>query len=324
MMRSAQGPIDDPALVQFVRFLEGEKNASQHTVENYLMDLRQFVEVTWGRDARPPFPWNQVDRIAVRRFLAVVQKRGASPATARRKVSSLRSFFRYLLREEMVSANPVSGILLPKRERRLPSVFSVEEVGRLLAAPMLETPGASSRQDPFAECARRRDAAILEIIYSAGLRLSELTGLRVEELDLLSGVLRVRGKGKKERLCPLGRPALRALQAYLEARDRWLSARGLPLRGAPLFLNKNGGALTPRSVERMMKKYLLAAGLDPSKSPHALRHSFATHLLDAGADLRSVQELLGHASLSTTQIYTHVSIDRLREVYEKAHPRARL
>lgn len=322
MSQIAQGGQNDPALEQFVRYLQGEKNASTHTIANYLMDLRQFILLHWGPDARPPFPWHEVDRFSARRFLASFQKSGCAPATARRKVSSLRTFFRFLLREELIKHNPVAGVVMPRRERKLPAVFTVEEVGRLLEAPL-------KRADPpkpgtFEACARLRDAAILEILYSAGLRLSELAGLKESEIDLLSGVVRVRGKGKKERLCPLGGPAIRALRAYMDERERWLVAQGKDLRGAPLFVNKNGGALTPRSIERMMKKYLGEAGLDPSRSPHALRHSFATHLLDAGADLRSVQELLGHASLSTTQIYTHVSIDRLKEVYEKAHPRARL
>lgn len=318
-----QEPENDPALEQFVRYLEGEKNASGHTIANYLMDLRQFIHQQWGSDARPPFRWAEVDRFAGRRFLASFQKNGCSPATARRKLASLRSFFRFLLREEIVKSNPVAGLILPRRLRKLPAVFSVEEVGRLLAAPLREDAGTESK-NPFARCARLRDGAILEIIYSTGMRLSEVTSLKEDQVDLLSGLIRVRGKGKKERLCPLGGPATKALRAYLDERESWLALSEKPRRGAPLFLNKLGGPLTPRSVERMMKKYLIAAGLDPSRSPHALRHSFATHLLDAGADLRSVQELLGHASLSTTQIYTHVSIERLKEVYEKAHPRARL
>jgi integrase/recombinase XerC len=283
--------------------------------------LRQFIALQWGANAQPPFRWGEVDRFAARRYLAILQKGGCAAATARRKLSALRSFFRFLAREEIVKANPVAGVSLPRRPRTLPAVFTVEEVSRLLAAPLSIEPNAN---DAFARCARARDAAILEILYSAGLRLSELATLREEQIDLLSGVIRVRGKGMKERLCPLGRPAIKALRAYLDERESFLAEIGRARRGAPLFVNKAGGPLTPRSIERMMKKYLIAAGLDASRSPHALRHSFATHLLDAGADLRSVQELLGHASLSTTQIYTHVSIERLKDVYEKAHPRARL
>lgn len=316
---------NDPALAGFLTYLQVECNASEHTVNNYLLDLRQFIAGQWGEDARPPYPWRDVDRFAARRFLASAQKRGCSPATARRKLASLRSFFRYLVREERVPHNPFAGVVLPKRERKLPSVLSPEEVARLLEAPLKVACSARScRQDPFSTCKRLRDAAILELIYSAGLRLSEVASLRMDHIDLLGGIVRVKGKGKKERVCPLGKPATHALLRYLEAREAWLDSLGQSPRGGPLFINKNGGALTPRSIERMMKPYLIAAGLDPALSPHALRHSFATHLLDAGADLRSVQELLGHALLSTTQIYTHVSLDRIRDVYNRAHPRARL
>lgn len=312
---------DDPALLHFSRYLAGERNASHHTLANYLMDIRQFIAQQWGPEAGPPFRWNEVDRFAGRRFLASFQKQGCEASTTRRKLSSMRSLFRFLMREEYVKGNPFTGLALPRKVRRLPQVLSVDEVRRLLEAPLQAAP-AGGPDRAWDACARLRDAALLELIYSTGMRLAELTGLRDEQLDVLSGVVRVRGKGKKERLCPLGRPATRALRAYLEQRDLVISARGARGRPPALFLNKQGGALSPRSVERMMKKYLLQCGLSAERSPHALRHSFATHLLDAGADLRSVQELLGHASLSTTQIYTHVSIERLKEVYEKAHPRA--
>lgn len=322
MQSSEPGIPDDPALREFARYLQAERNASAHTLANYLMDINQFIRQQWGEQARPPFRWLEVDRYAGRRFLAGFQKAGSAPATARRKLSSMRSFFRFLLREELVKSNPFAGLVLPRRARKLPAVLTVEEVGRLLAAPLSAPPAPGAA--PFSACASLRDAAILELIYSTGMRLSEVTSLREEQIDLLGGAIRVRGKGKKERLCPMGGPAIRALRAYIEAREQFLQSTGRSRKGAPLFLNKAAGALTPRSVERMMKKYLREAGLSATHSPHALRHSFATHLLDAGADLRSVQELLGHASLSTTQIYTHVSIERLKEVYERAHPRARL
>lgn len=320
---SKSEPANDPALEQFMRYLEAEKSASPHTITNYLMDIRQFILQQWGENGRPPFAWNEVDRFAGRRFLAGFQKGGCSPATSRRKLSSMRSFFRFLVREEVVKTNPFTGLALPRRVRKLPTVLSVDEVGRLLGAPLKKTFDSEARQ-PFTRCAQLRDAAILELIYSTGMRLSEVTSLKEEQVDLLSGLIRVRGKGKKERMCPLGNPAIKAVRAYLDERETFLALLGKSRRSAALFLNKNLGPLTPRSVERMMKKYLAQAGLNTSRSPHALRHSFATHLLDAGADLRSVQELLGHASLSTTQIYTHVSIERLKDVYEKAHPRARL
>lgn len=288
----------------------------------YLLDVRQFVACVWGDAAEPPFRWKEADRFAARKFLVQCQKRGGSASTTGRKLSSLRSLYRFLVREGHASINPFSGLPLPKRGKRLPKVLSADEVGRLLDAP-LQSLAESKRPDTpeaqrWADYAALRDTAILELLYSTGMRLGELAGLRDKDVDLLSGTVRVMGKGKKERLCPLGRPAQRALRKALEAR----AGAGVGAAASILFLNKSGGRLTPRSIERLMKQHLVRAGLNPEFSPHALRHSFATHLLDAGADLRSVQELLGHASLSTTQIYTHVSIERLKKVYEQAHPRA--
>ena len=322
-------PDDDPALAHFVRYLRAERNASEHTVANYAMDIRQFITLQWGGETSPPFRWKEADKFSARRFLVTFQKAGSQATTTRRKMSSLRSFFRFMMREEYVATNPFVGLVMPKRPRNLPRILSVAEVGRLLEAPLAdagrqrtEDRGRKAEDGLWAEYARWRDAAMLEVLYSGGLRVAELTGLGDAQIDFLSGLARVRGKGKKERLCPLGGPACRALQKSLELRDLLWAGWGKGGRPPAVFLNKHGGRLTPRSVERHMKRYLMAAGLDPNLSPHALRHSFATHLLDAGADLRSVQELLGHASLSTTQIYTHVSIERLKEVYEKAHPRA--
>lgn len=317
----------DPCVEHFLRYMEGERNASPHTIANYLMDIGQFALGVWGPEARPPFPWKETDRYTARRFLAGFQKAGMSPSTTARKVSSLRSFYRFMVREEHVAANPFSGLLSPKRVKKLPNVLSVTEVNRLLQAP-LKARGQDAEEGTgraprgWAGYARCRDAAILELLYSTGMRVSELTSLADDQVDFLSGVVKVRGKGKKERLCPFGRPAHRALRQAAERRDLVWAAMGRKGRIPHVFLNKNGGRLTTRSVERMMKKYLAAAGLNPAVSPHALRHSFATHMLDAGADLRSVQELLGHASLSTTQIYTHVTVERLKQVYEQAHPRA--
>lgn len=307
----------------FVAYLRAERNASEHTIANYLMDIRQFIALTWGENAPPPCAWKRVDRFAARGFLVHHQKTGKEATTSRRKLSSLRSFFKFMLREEMVSLNPFSGLVLPKLPRYLPKVLSVDEVGRLLNAPFLERiDKAEPGNKAWDTYARDRDVAILEVLYTTGARLNEIAALAENQVDLLSGVLKVRGKGKKERICPLGNPAIKALRRALQARDNiWLSL-GKSGRPPALFLNKWGGRLTPRSIERMMKKYLISAGLNPDLSPHALRHSFATHLLDAGADLRSVQELLGHANLSTTQIYTHISVERLREVYDQAHPKA--
>lgn len=325
MASNASVPVpadDDPALAHFVRYLRAERNASEHTVANYAMDIRQFITLQWGGETPPPFRWKEADKFSARRFLVTFQKAGSQATTTRRKMSSLRSFFRFMMREDYVATNPFVGLVMPKRPRNLPRILSVAEVGRLLEAPLADGGGEKAESGVWPEYARWRDAAMLEVLYSGGLRVAELTGLGDAQIDFLSGLARVRGKGKKERLCPLGGPACRALQKSLELRDLLWAGWGKGGRPPAVFLNKHGGRLTPRSVERHMKRYLMAAGLDPNLSPHALRHSFATHLLDAGADLRSVQELLGHASLSTTQIYTHVSIERLKEVYEKAHPRA--
>ncbi len=307
-------------------YLEGEKNASEHTRVNYLMDIRQFAGLTWGDDIKLPVSWASADRFAARRFAVSFQKMESAPATTARKISSLRSFYRYLLREELVPVNPFSGLQIPRRERRLPDVLSVDQVGRLLDAPMkLKDDGGGDGRRGDANWryyAVVRDRAILEVLYSTGMRVSELIGMDESQADLVSGLVKARGKGKKERLCPLGRPAVRALREALDARETLYFGEGRSYRRGAPFLNKHGGRITVRSVERIMKKYLAEAGLRADVSPHALRHSFATHLLDAGADLRCVQELLGHASLSTTQIYTHISVERLKEVYEQAHPRA--
>jgi len=315
----------DPRLEQFLRYLRGERDASVHTLRNYRMDILQFATLTWGADARPPFAWRETDRYTARRFLAGFQRDGKKATTTNRKLSSLRSFYRFLMREGLSDVNPFTGVPSPKLPKRLPHVLGVVDVGRLLDAPRKAEPPPGAAEHPraraFAEYARQRDAAILELLYSTGMRVSELTGLVADRIDYLSGVIKVRGKGKKERLCPMGNPAARALKAALAARADWLLALG-QRGGSPLFLNKHGGSLTVRSIERMLKKYAVLVGLSADLSPHSLRHSFATHLLDAGADLRSVQELLGHASLSTTQIYTHVSIERLKAVYDLAHPRA--
>jgi len=316
---------EDAGLSDFVQYLRVEKNASVHTVDNYLMDIQQFVSHAWGVGAAPPYEWATVNRMHARSFLVYFQKAGCKPSTTSRKLSSLRSLFKFLQREERIKNNPFSGLPLPKREKYLPNILSVEEVARLLDAPkkLLEDPLVKPRgSELFNTYAMARDTAILEMLYSTGTRLSELTSLTERQLDLLGGVITVYGKGKKERICPLGSPAARAMMTCIEYRDSFFAALDKPGKPKSFFLNKNGDPISNRSVERMMKKYLGFAGLNTALSPHAMRHSFATHLLDAGADLRSVQELLGHASLSTTQIYTHVSIERLKEVYDLAHPRA--
>ena len=239
----------------------------------------------------------------------------------------MRSFYKYLEREGLASGNPFAGLKAPKRARKLPSFLSQAEVIRLLDMPSKlrreARPHRKDRERKLADYAALRDSAMLEVLYSTGGRVSEIAGLVEPQVDLLSGVVQVRGKGKKERLCALGRPALKALRASMNLRaDLWPELERRRPLDRPLFLNTRGGKLTTRSVERLLKKYLAAANLNPLISAHALRHSFATHMLDAGADLRSVQELLGHASLSTTQIYTHVTVEKMKKVYDDAHPRA--
>jgi integrase/recombinase XerC len=317
--------MNDLCVEHFVRYLEGEKNASEHTISNYLIDIRQYCEIIWGEDAQPPYKWGETDRFSARKFLVFFQKLELAPTTTGRKLSALRSFYKFLLREEYVELNPFSGLNLPKKGSYLPQILSVSEVGKLLDAPMkyAETKQSTNpKQKLWREYMVARDAAILELLYSTGMRINELVTLPEERIDILSGVARVRGKGKKERLCPLGSPAIRTLMKNLELRENVWLLEGKRDARSPVFLNKNGGSISARSIERMMKKYVLFCGLNAELTPHSLRHSFATHLLDAGADLRSVQELLGHASLSTTQIYTHVSVERLKEVYQLAHPRA--
>ncbi len=298
----------DEALAEFLRHLALEKNASPHTVKSYREDLAQALDFFRARlGEQNPAPARLTTRL-LRAYLAWLHEQGYAKTTVARRVSAVRSWCRFLCRQGVLSANPADGLRGPRQDKKLPHFLSVEDVTRLLAAPPADTPLGL------------RDRALLETLYSAGLRVSELTGLNVEDVDLTEGLATVRGKGKKERLALLGPPALAALRRWLDGRAEVVAE----LRRAPaaLFLNKRGTRLSSRSVGRLLEKYLQQDGLDPRTSPHTLRHSFATHLLDNGADIRSVQELLGHRSLSTTQIYTHVTTHRLQESYEKAHPRA--
>lgn len=318
---------DDPGVAQFAAHLEHERNASPHTVANYLMDIAQFARFSWSGDALPPYDWGAVDRFKARAFLIDFQKRGSEATTTSRKLSSLRSYYKFMEREGLVGLNPFAGLKAPKRARKLPPFLSAGEIVRLLDAPLKmwcqSEQSGKSRERKLVEYAARRDSALLEVLYSTGGRVSEVAGLQEAQVDLLSGIVQVRGKGKKERLCALGRPACKALRKSLDLRNElWPELERRRAGDRPLFLNIRGGRLTTRSVERLLKKYLADANLNPEITPHALRHSFATHLLDAGADLRSVQEMLGHASLSTTQIYTHVTVEKLKKVYDDAHPRA--
>jgi len=314
----------DEWVVRFVRYLRAERSSSEHTVAGYVQDIGQFAAFAWPNvPVMPPFPWNVPQRDQARSFLVAFHRNGWSPTTTRRKLSSLRSFYRYLEREGRVSANPFAGLKGPRKGRRLPIALCVKEVEALLAAPFASLSSSRLRHGavpPVAEYGVLRDVAIFEVLYSTGCRVGEIAALRWADIRFDQGTTIVEGKGRKQRLCVLGGPACRALlNMRAQAETLWSDAAKA---SSPLFLNTRGGPLTPRSIERQMKKWLRAAGLPSAITPHKLRHSFATHLLDAGADLRSVQEMLGHASLSTTQIYTHVSIERLKEEYSKAHPRA--
>jgi len=297
--------IADSLVDEFLGYLHAERDASPLTIRNYSADIAAFAAWFEGK-YQQRCAWVRVDSFHLRGYLVHLTERRFDRATIHLKMSALRSFFKWLVRTERVKLNPLVGLTLPKKARKLPKFLTIQQVEALLEAPL--------KGDAKSKLATWRDKAILETLYSAGLRIHELVQLNDDDLDVLGEVVRVRGKGKKERLAALGGPAIETLQKYLEVRAT--SARG------PLFVNRFGGRMTARSMQRMLKKYLLAAGLDPSLTPHKLRHSFATHMLDAGADLRSVQELLGHANLSTTQIYTHITPERLKKVYEKAHPRA--
>jgi len=281
---------------------------SPQTLRAYRSDLDQFGEYLrrGGERSAVPGP-EKIDTLAVRGFVAVLSRKGLGKASVARKLSAVRSFMRHAVREGRVESNPAAVVPTPRTPRGLPRDMTVDEVFNLL-----------ERIDGD-DLAGLRDRALLELLYAAGLRVSELTGLSLEDLDLRSGIVRVLGKGSKERLVPFGRKALDALRRWIEGSTE---LRRKADRSEAVFLNLRGGRLTDRSVRRILNRRLAEAAIHARISPHALRHSFATHLLGAGADLRSIQELLGHSSLSTTQRYTHVSTDSLMKVYDKAHPRA--
>ncbi|MBI4007571.1 MAG: tyrosine recombinase XerC [Planctomycetes bacterium] len=299
----------DTNLENFFKELEHKSNSSQHTLRAYKIDLRQFLLFMKSEKCGN---LEDVNHLFLRKFLSFLRDRGYSKRTIARKLASLRSFYKFLCQREIVEYNPAKAVRTPRHEKKLPHFLNINEMERLLNAPDEKTFGGV------------RDKAILETLYSSGIRVSELVGLNNEDVDIHARVIKVRGKGKKERLAPIGSFAINAIQLYMNAkalRVRSSEFRVQSLEDA-LFLNKYGGRLTTRSVARMLGKYLKIAGLQQESSPHSLRHSFATHLLDKGADLRAVQELLGHAHLSTTQIYTHVTTERLKQVYNNAHPRA--
>ncbi|MGA2030895.1 MAG: tyrosine recombinase XerC [Thermoguttaceae bacterium] len=297
------------AVGRFLQYLRVERNASDYTIKSYREDLTALADyLSAARGGQCPQP-GAISVLDLRGYVAALHEAGYAKTTIARRLASLRSFFRFGQREGWTKSNPGKPLRNPRKGRSLPHFLSAEDLGRLLAAP--------PASDPMGQ----RDRAILETTYSAGLRVSEVVGLCDGDLDFDASIVRVRGKGRRERLAPIGSYATQALR-------RWLGVRRLHPRQAagptaPVFVNKFGRRLTTRSVARMLEKYLRLTGLDTRTTPHSLRHSFATHLLDRGADIRSVQELLGHKSLVTTQIYTHVSAAVLRQIYEKAHPRAK-
>jgi len=295
-----------PLLVQFQRHLEVERGASPHTVRNYLADLLHFEEYVVGRLSSSLLA---ATHAGIRGYLGTLAVEHA-PRSRARKLASIRAFYRFLVRQKLLPASPAKMVKSPKLPSTLPKVLPVDEVFALLEMPDVRT------------VLGLRDRAILEVLYGGGLRISELCGLDVGDVDRRARVARVMGKGSKERLCPLNEQAIAALEAWLARRGELLATPGGGKAPEALFLNYRGGRLTPRSIARHLDTYVLKCALQRKVSPHALRHSFATHLLGGGADVRSIQELLGHASLSTTQRYTHVSWEQLQAVYDRTHPRA--
>ena len=306
---------EDPRIRRFAAYLAAERGASLHTSEGYAADLGQLVASKWGERAEPPFDWASFSEQDARRFVISFASEGAAAATVRRKLASARAFFRHLQREGVVRDNPFSLLHGPRMEKRLPKTLSVSDIDRFLARPR-----ADYEAGLIGEYSCARDAALFEVLYSTGCRISEVVSIAWEIVDFSRGCMIVTGKGSKDRLVIVGSRALAALEELRSVAERRLSRPVLP--SEPVFLSDRQEPVSPRFVERRMKRYLAEAGLPTDLSPHKLRHSFATHLLDAGADLRSVQEMLGHASISTTQIYTHVSVERLKDIYTSSHPRA--
>ena len=296
---------------KFLRYLRDEKNYSKHTVSAYANDMKGFYAFLDGA------PIKGLDTLAMRKFLAGIRETGLSKRTVARRMASLRSYFRFLTREGYVKKNPMGLLKTPKLDKRLPVILDENEIDSLMQSPDDDITGL-------------RDRAILETLYSTGMRVSELVGLDIRRVDFIGGVCRVMGKGGKERLCPIGDRALKSIRQYLECRgepscspgSEKMKKRNTEAVFINISPNQRGSRLTDRSVRRVLDKYIALTCHKEDISPHTLRHSFATHLLNRGADLRSVQELLGHENLSTTQIYTHVSTQRLKEAYDKAHPRA--
>lgn len=302
-------------LTQFLEHLRYERNVSEHTLRNYQSDLEQFLDYLapahpkTGKRSTPALA--EIDHITIREWLSTLHNAKKKKASIARKLAALRTFFQFLVREGVLEMNPAKLVATPRLEKKLPVHLSIEEAIRFIETPDVTTDLG------------KRDRAMLELMYATGVRVAELTKMNLGHIDFKNRLIRVTGKRRKERIVPFGEPALDALRTYLDIRDKLLDAAPISLREPEaLFLNYQGTRITTRSVGRMVEKYIAIAAGRHDISPHALRHSFATHLLDSGADLRDIQELLGHARLSTTQIYTHVSMEKLIQVYDKAHPKA--
>jgi integrase/recombinase XerC len=311
--------IADQWMQRFLTHLATERGASIYTQRNYQQALTEFY--FWHRNERKASPaWDKLQRDDFRSFLRFLGRQNLGRAAVALRFSALRTFYKYLIRHGQVESSPIKSISLPKLPKRLPQFLTVKQMEDLLVAPLagLAAPKKKAAGRPISVAAAFRDVAILETIYSCGLRISEMVGMRAADIDWKEEIVRVRGKGKKERLLPISATALRAIEHY------WVHLPERPAGDAPVFLSetRHRSPMNPTMLQRRLKTYLVRAGLDPAITPHKLRHSYATHLLDNGADLRSVQELLGHAHLVTTQVYTHVSTERLKKAYEQAHPRA--
>ena len=289
----------------YIRYLEAERHASQYTMRNYIHDLKHFLSFLNTENVAT---LDEVDRHLLRRYIASLQDEGFEKSSISRKLSAVRSFYNYLEQRNLIYANPLLTVSAPKLEKRLPTFLTTDEITRIISMPDAATPIG------------QRDRAMLELLYAAGLRVSEIAGLDTGDINLGSREVRVFGKGSKERIVLIGKPAAGAIELYLQEGRRELLGGS---RTESLFLNRYGRRLSERSIQKAVSRYAIAAGLDKRVFPHMVRHSFATHLLDGGADLRVVQELLGHANLSTTQIYTHVTQKQARKVYMSAHPRAK-
>lgn len=294
----------------FIDYLKVEKNLTQNSIDAYMRDLEQFVTFLEHFFAPKIEHIQQIDRLTLRQFLMYLQQKKYSHRSIARKQASLRSFFKYVCRQGILAVNPTASMVTPKLEKRLPHFLNLEEV-----FSVMDLPGTTS-------FAGTRDTAILELFYSTGMRLSELVGLDISSLNRHASMVKVLGKGRKERIIPVGTKALDALNRYFEFRHTLIARSKGKADSAAIFLNQRGGRLTGRGVRYIVHNYLMKVSEQKQLSPHLLRHTFATHLLDRGADLRAVKELLGHESLSTTQIYTHVSTEKLKKVYTQAHPRA--